>query len=287
MTRPLLVVYGNCQAEALTEIFRIPPFAADAFEIRYASSFNPQYPDQPTREELARCVFFFEQYDRAPNPLREMLPSVCKTVTFPSIDCNVLWPWTEVNRANAPEPPDFPHGRFPYGDAVLSRCIDADMSTEEIVEYYFKRAWEEQPVPIERLYALERSRLEAREKHCEVKMGTYIFDRFRDTRMHWTVNHPTSVALCELAIRMMRAAFAQAEDYERSELLFHVRLRLGEPLGQLGVPIHPEVARALGLRRQSGDEKYPYYGAEFTPAEYVRAFVEHAGMRKAELAPAV
>jgi hypothetical protein len=284
VTPPLLIVYGNCQTEALQAIFRTLPLLTESFEIRHASSFNPELPGQPTAEEAARCTLLFEQHERgSAYPLREALPSTCEIVTFPSIDCNLLWPWNAINPLSTPEPPRFPHGRFPYGDAIAQRRMDEGMEADAILEYYFTRAWEEQPAPMERLLALEHARMEAREKQCDVRMGAYIFDRFRDTRLHWTSNHPSTIALCELTLRLLRAVLPEAEDIERSELVYRVRLLLGEPLGQIGVPIHPEVAKALSLRWYREDMTYPYYGGEFTREEYLQAFIEHAVSQRREL----
>jgi len=280
MSLPLLIVHGNCQTEALHAIFQTIPFLAERFEIGLSSSFNADLPNQPTPEDAARCALLFEQHDRNAYPLRDILPSSCTIVTFPSVDCNLLWPWNATNPCNAPEPPTFPHGRFPYGDSILNRCVDEGLSVDAIVKYYFKRLWEEQPPPMERLLSLERARLEAREKHCDVKMADYFFDRFRDTRLHWSANHPTTLILCELILRLLRTVLPEAEDMERSELVYRVRLLLGEPLGQIGVPIHPEVARALSLRWYRERATYPYYGSEYTMEAYVRSFADYAMQRK-------
>jgi hypothetical protein len=279
-------VYGNCQASAIRAILRTLPWVTETFEVRYASSFNPEVSDHLTPEDLARCAVFFEQHDPRTYASRDQLPTTCEIVTFPSVDCNLLWPWSAVNPANAPELPDFPDGRFPYGDAILMRCVKDGMADEDIVRYYLERAWIEHSPPMDRLQSLERSRLEAREKHCDVKMAEFFFDRFRDTRLHWTINHPTTIALCELTLRLLRLVLPEAEDMERSELVHHVRFRLGEPLGPIGVPIHAEVARALTLRWHREDTKYPYYKNIFTYEEYIRAFVQHAQAAQAELAPA-
>ena len=255
MTKPSLIVYGNCQGSALASILRVMPFVAERFEIRYVSSFEPSLPEQPTTEEIARCAMLYEQHDPSPFPHRDLLPPACRTVVYPAIDFNLLWPWGAPSPCATPEPPEFPHGRFPYGDAILMRCIENGMDVNAIVRYYRDRAWQEHQPPVERLISLEHARLEAREKHCDIKIAAYVFDRFRDTRLHWTANHPTTAALCEVALRLARATFPEALDFERSELVYRAQLSLKEPLE--GRSACPSIRKSLARSHCAGTARTP------------------------------
>lgn len=274
--KPLLIVYGNCQASAITHIFRLVPFVRERFEVRYTSSFDPGIPNQPTREETERCELLYEQYDPQPFPHREALPSGCETVIFPAIDFNTFWPWGVANPYGEVKLSPSPREGFAYGDTVLIACIEQGMDDDMIIQYYLEQAWQKHMPPIERLLSLERARLETREKHCDVTISAYIFDRFRDTRLHWTANHPTTTVLCETAMRLLRATFPEAQDFERSELIHHTRTYIGEPLGHAAVPIHPELARALELRWYRTNTDYPHYGTTLSLEAYLRAYVAHA-----------
>ncbi|HVA26690.1 MAG TPA: WcbI family polysaccharide biosynthesis putative acetyltransferase [Candidatus Baltobacteraceae bacterium] len=279
MKTQTLIVYGNCQAEAIAAVLRRHPRITALFEIVYLRSF-----DHPTEgiaalddRDAERCAMLFEQYDaNAPFPSPEKLPRQAHRVTFPAADLHLLWPLGSVNPANLPEPPRYPHGRFVYGDAAVIRQIQGGATAEEALAYYLERSEQDLP-PLDKFLRLEQARLAQRDARCDVKVSPLIFDRFQSERLFWTINHPTHALLREL----INAILAKAASLEPR--LARVRLDneyfkkhfASEVLGAIAVPIHPKVAEYFVLSWYDPNERWTYYGDTRTYEAYFREMIEY------------
>src|SRR5665213_1039641 len=133
-----LIVYGNCQAEAISTIFRKDPVTEECFRVLYLRSFDHPSDgrDELRPEDVRDCGVLWEQHDPRPFPHRDALPADCLTVKFPALDFNLLWPFNCPNPCDEPEPPVFPFGRFPYGDRIIIESIGKGMAPKKILNYY-------------------------------------------------------------------------------------------------------------------------------------------------------
>lgn len=247
--RPTVVIYGNCQADATTNVFNKHP----GFAERYRAVYYPGY-DHPTLkpgeipdEDLAGATVLLEQRDQLGFTGRERLPRDIRTVKFPAIDFNLYWPLTSTNPyAN---PPAGGSGEiFPYGDRVILNCVKKGMKADEILDYYLT-GWSSYYVDLHRLAALETARIGLRDSQSDLKFGSLVLGRFRDEQLFWTVNHPTAPLLAEMITRLLAAAFPSERWTEEAHMEKFITdcFSWRGPLGKVGVPIHPEVAAYLGL----------------------------------------
>ncbi|HTU68856.1 MAG TPA: WcbI family polysaccharide biosynthesis putative acetyltransferase [Candidatus Baltobacteraceae bacterium] len=274
-----LIVYGNCQAEAVATVLRKHPRVQAAYDVVYFRSF--EHPTEGTgilnEADAARCRLLFEQYDaKAPFPSAEKLPEGAKRVRFPAADLHLLWPLGSVNPANVPEPPRFPHGRFSYGDAAIIRRIQSGATAAEVLEYYLERSDQELP-DLEKFLRLERARLEQRDAKCDVKIAAYILEHFARERLFWTVNHPTH-DLLRVLINALLSHGASSEPRLAGMTLdasFFAECFPSEVLGPIAVPIHPKVADHFGLAWYDRNEQWQYYGETRTYESYFREMIEH------------
>jgi hypothetical protein len=248
-TRPTVVIYGNCQADAATTIFNRHP----SFRERFRAIFYPSY-DHPTIKpedispaDVAACAVLLEQHDPVGFPLRQLLPAGIRVVTFPSLDFNLLWPLT------CPNPFDTRtagrnYGIFPYGDRVILTCVKRGMNADDILQYYL-RGWDDYKVDLGRLTSIETARIAQRDEHCDVQFGSLVLERFRVERLFWTVNHPAAPLLAQMTTKLLAAAFP-GEPWAQCDDMFETIVGNFSPYGPLGsidVPIHPDVADYLGL----------------------------------------
>jgi len=274
--RRSLIVYGNCQAEAIAAILSKYPPIADEFRTTYLRSFNHPTDgwQKLTPQEVASCSVLLEQHDDAhPFPYHTDLPSDCRSVTFPDLDFNLLWPFTCVNPFSEPEPPLFPFGRFPYGDRVIIQCLTKNMPLEEIVEYYMT-GWQDYKIDLNRLFEIENARLTARDEHCDVKMAPETIANFRTNRLFWTLNHPTTKSLVVVLERLLHAAFPHGGRYAdiANTLTDHFAR---DPLGVISVPVHPKIAEHFELEWYDPLERYAYVeGTAYTYEDYFRTMIE-------------
>ncbi|MDQ2992890.1 MAG: WcbI family polysaccharide biosynthesis putative acetyltransferase [Candidatus Eremiobacteraeota bacterium] len=260
-SRPTVVIYGNCQADAATTVFNKHP----GFAERYRAIYYPGY-DHPTQnaadipsEDLARCVLLLEQRDQLGFAGRDRLPREIKVVKFPAVDFNLYWPFSCTNPfASVPGVES-----FPYGDRIILGCVRKGMAADEILEYYLT-GWPQYHTDLYRLAALENARIALRDSHSDLKFGSLVLEQFRDRRILWTTNHPTVPLLSVMMERLLSAAFPGERWVETTKMEKFITdfFSWRGPLGKVGIPVHPEVAASLGLTWYDSDEKYLLEGGD-------------------------
>jgi Polysaccharide biosynthesis enzyme WcbI len=281
-----LILYGNCQADAMTSTLRLEPIVSGFYDVAYFRSFDHpsegrmSFDDRITR----RCELLWEQHDPQTFPQTGLLPRDCLSVKFPAADFNLLWPFNCVNPYNAPEPPTYPFGRYAYGDRVIANAIDRGMNPDDILEYYLN-AWDDYKVDLDRLLQLETARINARDARCDVKIGDFVLKRFRKERLFWTVNHPTPVLLRELIERLLQFSDPVQPVLADADVVttLSTHFRPEGPLGIVGIPIHPKVAEHLELEWYDPNERYHSWdGKTYSYVEYFEGMIRQAIRVRAE-----
>lgn len=214
------------------------------------------------------------------------MPDDCVTVAFPSVDFNLLWPFNCVNPYNRVEPPQFPWGRFPYGDRIVLGALERGMPPADVLEYYLT-GWDSYKPDLNRLARLERARLDARDSHCDVKLTPWVIERFRKRRLFWTVNHPAQVVLSEMVSRLFQAASAVEPALQNADLEETSRIYFpaGEQLSIANIPIHPAVAEELQLEWYDPNQRFDVFGKTYSYEEYFKEMIAYcaAGRAAAQL----
>jgi hypothetical protein len=184
------------------------------------------------------------------------------------LDFNLLWPFSCPNPYNEPEPPVFPHGRFPYGHGVVVGWIDRGMTADETLAAALAEPEGGHRPNLDRLYGLENARLRAREAHCDVKIADYVFENFRSQRLFWAIDHPTNLLFAELCLRLLAAAFPAEADLQELDMVA-VLTSFGtlDLLGAISVPVDPWVARHLELAWYDPEETYRLFHDEVVAYE--------------------
>lgn len=276
MTQTILV-YGNCQAGVYADMLR--NLSGSTRAVRYLMSFNHPTEAQPrlTAEDFETCTLVLEQVD-AGNPMRSVLgrdaPSRAKVVRFPPLDCNLLWPFNFSDPRNVSEPPDYPFGRFPYGDRIVVELIRQGVEGPALWEAYQERSIARLP-DMRRLRVHEEKRMAARDAKSDIKVAPLIMSELASRRLFWTIDHPTGWLLGKV--------FGEILDLCRDELGLSGDVRAEadrmfsgfEPFGHQAVPIHPEVARQLALSWCKPDERYRYLdGSTMSFDETMRRYID-------------
>lgn len=280
-TRGNIIVYGNCQAGLFADCLKHFLPSPNRWDIRYVMSFvHPTEPQQPIADEdLARCALVLEQLDaasRLPDWVSERLPGDVKTIRFAPLDFNLYWPFNFNDPRNVSEPPNFPFGRFPYGDRIVVELLREGLSGQTLWEAYQQRSIARMPDP-DRLRDLEAKRLTARDAGADIVVADLILSNYRDVPLFWTINHPTGWLLGRVFTRLLRAAretLGIVNDPEARAIQLFSAL---EPFGHQHQPIHPEYARRLGLRWCAPDRTYRYFdGSELTFEEFMLRYIDFA-----------
>lgn len=277
--KPVIVVYGNCQAEAVSAVLSNDPAASDDFEILYVPSFeHPTRRDMIREEDLARTVLLMEQRDPRPFPHRDRLGSAARVVTFPATDFNLLWPFNCTNPYDRAESEVFPYGRFPYGNRIIAQFVAAGMTESEIFTNYFER-WDTFAPPLQRMFELEQERIASRDRDCDVAMGDFIFSEFKHRRLFWTINHPSSFLLKELIQRILDhaatcdPAFSVFKTFRIDETIDY-RFSPEGPLGVVSVPIDSKIVSFFGLDWYDPKRLHQSYGGvRYTEEDYYKQLI--------------
>lgn len=272
-----MIVYGDCQAEAVAAVLGKDPSISNRLRVVYSRSYDhpvegrSRLPDKV----VADCAVLCEQHDPQGFRQRENLPEDCFTVKFPALDLNVLWPFNCPNPFNAPEPPVFPFGRFPYGDRVIVAAIDKGLPPGEILDCYLNR-WNDYKPDLERLLLLERARVSARDTHCDVKMAERVLGQFEKRRLFWAINHPTNVLLEELIEGILGACGRINPLFVDADIASTLTNHFGPtgPLGAVNIPVHPRVAEHLRLEWYAPNETFRTWdGTRYSYEGYLEAMI--------------
>ncbi len=277
-TKPALrtvVIFGNCQASALRDVF-VAPLEAAGYSLRFVRSYKDERDTRPapTARELAACVLLLEQIDVAGFPQADALPADCPVVRFPSLDTNVLWPFSALNPYDEAV---LGNGlvRYPYGDRILLRCIEQDWDAERTIAYYLNE-YADYRLDLGRLAEIERNRLKSRDAKSDVKMFDVLHDVVTEP-LFWSRNHPRAPLLATLARRLATVVagyIPELAGFEPARGAFDAHV---DRVSWTGVPIHPGVAADLGYAWYDPDERYKQLdGSRQTHDEYVRNLVESA-----------
>ena len=279
-SRASLIVYGNCQAEAVVTSLRADMHFTSILQPVYLRSFEHPVEGRATLDakHLSRAALLWEQHDPVRFPYADRLKEQVMAVTFPSADLQLLFPFNCVNPYNAPEPPVFPFGRFAYGDRAILRAIDRGMTRGQVLEYYLTQ-WDDYKIDLDRFMQMETARLRARDEKCDISIGDFVLANFRKERLFWTVNHPTSLLLAELIERLLAASDLVDPALADSDITATLATQFQPegPLGIVSVPIHPRVADHLRLEWYDPNERYRMWdGSTYSYEEYFDAMIAHA-----------
>lgn len=276
--KPALIFYGNCQANALSLLFSSDTTITGAFSVHYLASFDDRIPGTSEIDPgaVASAAVLFEQFDPVRFPYHGSLPPTCVTITFPSVDFNLLWPLAGRNIYNDSPTPERLWGTFPYGDRIVIDAVKEGLAVEDLLSQYASTAVERLP-NLDRFAELEWARLRARDAKCDVKMAEYVEAHFRDINLFWCINHPTLEALHELCLRLLSAATRSGVEISSATLDQSLAaLPPQGPLGILRVPVHPTVAEHFRLSwvPDATAKVYGLWGEPLTYDEYFRHMAE-------------
>lgn len=273
----MILVYGNCQAGVYANLLK--HFIGGNRTVRHVRSFD--HPTEPvgelSREELAECTLVLEQVDAGrpmPEALRQGPASRTPLVRFPPLDFNLLWPFNFNDPRNVSEPPDYPFGRFPYGDRIVVELLREGLVGSALWNAYQERSVARFP-DLERLQMHETRRLAKRDETLDVKVAQLVMSEFADKRLFWAINHPTGWLLGRAFIDILVLCHEHVKidgDFTSSATKFFAGF---EPFGHHHVPIHPEVARQLKLAWWTPEQRYRYMdGSMMTFEETMRRYID-------------
>lgn len=276
--RPVILIYGNCQAQFLHLLVTQSPSLCSRFEFVLASALVEPGNATPTvPEEAGRAALYWEQYVQQPalayrNELRACVPGNCAVVRYPAVGLNAFWPFFVKDARNTPEP-GYPWGRYPAGDRLAIEVGELGLPPERAYERYMQLSREQMP-DVRKLLARERDVFIQRDAESDVKMTDFVFERLQSTYQFWTRVHLAVPVFAELLSRLLersKPVIGDIGDAARAELKDAYARFPGQ--GDFQHPIHPMVAEQLELKFAGERTKYRWFGESWTFQEHMTRYL--------------
>jgi hypothetical protein len=273
-------IYGNCQT-----VFLAPFLAAANDRYQYVCVLNHSEPGTPLflpeEKKLEQCAFYLEQYDGRSeehlivrNKLRSVIPPDCPKRVFPSFFLYSLWPFDCFESRNSVEI-GFPWGRYPYGDRVAMEVAESGLKGATAYTEYMRRAALQMP-DIRQVIVAEMERIVQRDAKCDIPVGDYVQDVFRQEHAFWTTGHVSLDAIEVLAERLYETLWPiLGGDRQEGRRNLHAAKANLPPMGSQQVPIHPFVAEAADLKFWHPDLKYSWFNNLWTFEEYMLRYISY------------
>lgn len=267
-----IVVYGNCQAGILADLFHKTPSLRERFHIihHFVHYSEDEVERRATEMANARTVFIQDVSDWERDPVRFAVPAYVQRVDFPFLHAAALWPFDGTLN-----PPDTVAkeggGPYRYEDSLLGALRTHIPDPEERFSSYRELSW--LPESMSRYRNLNEhveicsERLLRIDQRFGLSVGRYFLDNVSDRRLFHTITHPTGDFLLRLAEELI----------SKTDLKFQPS-NVPDSLNEYQVPIHPLVAETCQLNWVRPETEYNFGGKQRrTFAAYTRGYIEAYG----------
>ena len=281
MRRETLIVYGDCQAQALVRVLHCIRMVVERFDLKYHPVEQQHSNWLIWRDDIIESSFVLLQslasLDEYPLNFvsRELRPPslLFPTMTFPS-----LWPYsTEFGGCDAvAEQLSDDRGKtgLHYFDALLGllrKIPDKDIRFQAYRNLRSEGVHAAEKLlkarNIYRIFELDCIRLLNIDKHFGLSVGQLIIFSFRDRRLFHTVKHP-AVELFYVLVSQLLQRLRLTSDLSRP---------LTDSLSYYQIPIHPAVAKTLNVSWATSDATYNALGKQWTFENYTRRYMDEFG----------
>lgn len=270
--RKKIVLIGNCQSEVVRQGFSRVESLSGQFDASYHFVTLPSNLHEFARRDLeaADIVLVQDIRDWENFPLRDCIRPGVDTIKFPGVRFASLWPfdaWNGPGDSEAHER-EAPNLTFAYLDGLLAR-LRREVPDPEARYRAYRDLECAGVVNYRRLHDFEERRLGAMDRKFGVAIGAFILDQFRRRRILHTTVRPNRQVLDLLMQFILRAIGVRG----RHPLPEHIENLLSNPQ----VPVHPMVARELGVRWADERTLYLHGGRQVTWETYIRSYIAHYG----------
>lgn len=257
MDKPAILVYGNCQAHALQKALIDQSLIRSSYDILYLPSFVHPItgPYSLDATDADRIVVVIEQrglWARFDYCGMDRI----KRISFPTAALSMLWPLHVKDRRNGVDE-EYPFGRYPYGDRFVSKVLAEGLSGTDALQRYEELDLEKF-VNLKRFSEIEMQRIQDLDKECDIRLGAWVLENFKDQPLFWSYNHPRAVVLVYLAQQVI-GLLTDHFSWDRKDLQDVVSLDEWAVVAALRVPIHPQVRDYFQLTWSGERETYAHY----------------------------
>jgi hypothetical protein len=260
--RPIVAVYGNCQAEALRQILELSPdFSRNYYAIPIPGAHEVTRAQLPALHMVVRRASVIltqrirDDYRALPLGTNQVLTharSDATILTYPSMFYRGLHPYLAYVHATgelgtpAPLTSGYHDLRFIY---AAGRGMSDEAAREWLHEFTGDAGF------IEEMASESLQSLRARERNLDLTVSAVI-PGLAD-RSFWTLNHPSNAVLSEAARAAHRVLGTRAAPTAATD----------EMLTSLVAPVHAHIRVALGYPERAEDKGWSINGRQFSDVE--------------------
>jgi len=270
--RRKIVLIGNCQSETLRQGFIHVETLNKRFDVKYHFIQLPENLHEFAARDLETCDILLVQDIRLWDafPLRDCLRPGAQMARFPLVRFASLWPFDAWNGPGdrLAHDREAPNLTFPYLDGLLGR-LRKEISDPEARLRAYRALDGPGIVNYRRLHEIEIRRLTAMDQKFDIAIGGFILENFQKRRLFHTTVRPN----WDVFGRLMQLVARLAGVSEPVSLTRAIDTALRNPQ----VPVHPKVARDLGVGWADETTRYVNRGREVTWEGYVRSYIDHYG----------
>ena len=266
-----VLIFGNCQGSLLSNALRWNGAFSKQFSVKHHSMELAANLHEQGRRDLEECDILlvqdireWEQY-----PLREYVPDTLRTLRYPCVRFASLWPFDAFNGPDdrIARNKDYPNFEFTYFDGLLARLRQEIPEQAARFEAYRDLNLKGVIDP-KRLHAFEEKRLLAMDAKFPTGIGAFILENFRKRPVFYTTAHPNGEILTMLLRQIARELEVRPPLWPPHRL---------DALRNLQIPVHPLVARTLGVKWATEATRYRVRGEKITWEHYFRKYISYYG----------
>lgn len=264
-----LLVYGNCQAGWLTKSLGQHAEIAAQYDIVYLSDYHQTPPDHPALQPgfFATCTdAVWQTASGCKRPeFVSALRSDCRQIRFPTLWLKLLWPTYAIDPRNQPEP-EYPWGRYPYGDRLVMKLMQEGVSLDDLPQRYLETDLN-RIVNLDRFAEMSLAELRFNDRQSDLAIAPFIEGTFRARKLFGTVNHPTLLMLQQIYLGVTAALLGTSVPENPPP-----PADAAEVLGSEETPLHPQIIAHFKLQWARPGLRWRYRSAFLTLDEYLRAY---------------
>ncbi|MBV9824303.1 MAG: hypothetical protein JO001_01275 [Alphaproteobacteria bacterium] len=270
--RRKIVIIGNCQSETLRQGFTHTESLNKLYEVKYHFVQLQKNLHEFAALDLETCDVVLAQdiklWDEF--PLRDHIRPGAEVIRFPLVRFASLWPfdaWNGPGDKLAYES-EAPNLTFPYLDGLLGR-LRTEVPDKQARFDAYRDLEHRGIVNYRRLHDMEVKRLASVDRKFGIDLGSFILDNFQKRQLFHTTVRPN----WEVFGQMIEFAARQVGAPGPVTVNESIDTGLRNPQ----VPIHPKVARDLGVGWATESRLYLNRGREISWETYIQEYIHHYG----------
>jgi hypothetical protein len=281
MPRPVLIVYGGCQAHEIGRILDGSGNVAMHFEV-----LVHRVADQPTdsgawANEAASADYLFVQDIPEATAYQQncLNRSHARVIRYPFLSLPGLWPFDSAKGvvdpvATALQKTGIGVGFF-FQDALMARLRRHIPDPDERFEAYRTLSAPRHPaiaayfarLDLPAYFAQSLAKLRGQDAAFDLGVGGAIESQIRQLPLFHTVTHPAAALLRRLAGELMG----------KIGLSLEPQSDVSDGFAAFQVPVHPLVARATGITWAPAGRGWAFHTTQLTFEQYYRQYIAKFG----------